>query len=169
MDIVGIVTAPARLSLRAIELGARTLRGLLPGDGDTEPAHGGPTVERPETPRAEPEPPPEPRQLYEEPSGVDEEPGGLDEEPLHVDEGATVVAEYAEPGAEEGAGAEVKLAEPWEGYDSMKVKEILARLAEASTETLAAVDLYERSTRERASVIEEADRQLSRRTAPGPA
>ena len=51
----------------------------------------------------------------------------------------------------------------------MHADEVRARLAEVSTETLAAVTLYERAGGDRASVVEEAELQLRRRTAPGPA
>jgi hypothetical protein len=85
-----------------------------------------------------------------------------------VDEGATVVAEYAEPGAEEGAGAEVELAEPWDGYDHLHADELIDRLTAVSSETLAAVALYERSNRNRPSVVDAAEDQLGRRSAPRP-
>ncbi len=104
-----------------------------------------------------------PRPTDPEPS-EDVEPG-----PPHLDERATLVGESAESGAEEGAGPEVELAEPWDGYDDMHADEVCARLTEVSTETLAAVTLYERAGGGRASVVEEAELQLRRRTAPGPA
>jgi hypothetical protein len=159
MDIVGVVTAPARLGLRLAGWGVRSAVGLLPfpGEGEPEarPAPPGPTVEEPPAPaetvvRPTPSPTPEPAA-----------------EPRHVDEGATVVAEFAEEGAEEGAGAEVDLSEPWDGYDRLYADDVIEQLSGASDETLAAVSLYERSNRARPSVIEAADEQLRRRTAPG--
>ena len=155
MDIVGTVTAPARLSIRVALWGVRSVGGLLPfGYGD-EPAPPGPTVEeppaRPEpaaetvarpTPAAPPPPEPEPP------------------EPAHVDEEATLVAEFAEGGAEDGAGAEVELAEPWEGYDRLHADDVIDRLVGATTEELAAVLLYERGNRNRPSVIEAGERRL---------
>jgi hypothetical protein len=87
-------------------------------------------------------------------------------EPAHVDEGATVVAEFAEDGAEDGAGAEVELAEPWEGYDRLHADELVERIRAASREELAAILLYERANRDRASVLEAADKQLRVLNAP---
>src|SRR5215216_2518706 len=167
MDFFGTLTWPARLTVRVVTGGARVLKGLLPGDGEREraatgaetaPAATEPTVEEPPT-RPEPEPTEAepPRRPEPEPS-EDVEPG-----PRHVDEGTTLVGEFAESGAEEGAGPEVELAEPWEGYDRMHADEVRARLAEVSTETLAAVTLYERAGGDRASVVEEAELQLRRR------
>src|SRR4051812_8933970 len=161
MDIVGTVTLPARLSFRIARWGARTVAGALPlgGDGD-EPSPPGPTVEEP------PEPPPAAtvaRPTAAPPPPPAEPPPA----PAHVDEGATVVAEFAEDGAEDGAGAEIELAEPWEGYDRLHADELVDQLTGAGSETLAAVLLYERSTRDRASVVDAADEQLRRQNAPG--
>jgi hypothetical protein len=83
-------------------------------------------------------------------------------EPEHVDEGLVVVAEVAEAGAEEGAGAEVHVDEPWEGYRAMTAADIRARLADADAEVAAAVKLYEGTHKRRSSVIEAADRRLRR-------
>src|SRR3954454_21014471 len=165
MDIVGTVTLPARLSFRIARWGARTVAGALPlgADGD-EPSPPGPTVEeRPDPPpaatvarpTAAPAPAPPPPQPPPAPA------------PAHVDEGATVVAEFAEDGAEDGAGAEIELAEPWDGYERLHADEIVDRLGGAGSEELAAVLLYERSTRDRASVVEAAEEQLRLRNAPG--
>jgi hypothetical protein len=157
MDIVGTVTAPARLSVRFALWGVRTVGGLLPvGNGD-EPAAPGPIVEEPPAPPetvarpTRPAPTPVPTPAAEPP------------EPAHVDEGATVVAEFAEGGAEDGAGAEVKLAEPWEGYDRLHADDLADHLTGANSETLAAVLLYERSTRDRSSVVDAAEQQLRAR------
>jgi hypothetical protein len=165
MDIVGTVTAPARLGFRVAAWGVRTATGLLPFGGDDEPTAAepvGPTVEeppapartvaRPTPPPRDPAPPPAPETAVEL---------------RHVDEGATVVAEFAEGGAEDGAGAEVELDEPWEGYDRLQADDLVKRLAGASSETLAAVALYERSSRDRPSVVAAAEEQLRRQTRPG--
>jgi hypothetical protein len=171
MDVVGVITGPARMGIRLgregitlVVRGAGAVGGLLSGEPSRaeserppEPAPSGPTVESPPRPAAPP--PPAPR---EPPPDAETEP-----EPEHVDEQATLVAEFAEPGAEDGAGAELELSEPWEGYDGMHVDEVLPRLGDASTEALAAVVLYERTARDRAAVIEEAERQLRGRSAPG--
>ena len=54
------------------------------------------------------------------------------EEPTHVSEEPTLVEELAEPGAEDGAGAELHIREPWEGYRHMTAREVTARLRGAS-------------------------------------
>jgi hypothetical protein len=89
----------------------------------------------------------------------------LEEE--HVDEGAVLVAETAEAGAEDGAGPELEVEEPWEGYDLMSADEVTVLLEEASREALAAVELYEATAKNRASVLEAAERRLRELTPPG--
>ena len=78
----------------------------------------------------------------------------------HVDEETVLTAEFAEEGAEDGAGAEVRVDEPWEGYGDMKVPEVTARLASASNIELAAVQLYESSHRKRSSVLRDVEKRL---------
>ncbi|MBA2421012.1 MAG: hypothetical protein H0V57_07790 [Thermoleophilaceae bacterium] len=65
-----------------------------------------------------------------------------------------LVAEFAEEGAEDGAGAEVHVNEPWEDYSRMRVPEVKDRLTGATTAELAAVQLYETTHRKRASVLQ---------------
>jgi hypothetical protein len=81
-------------------------------------------------------------------------------EPPHVSEEPELVAEFAEPGAEESAGAEVDIEEPWEGYDRMRAAEITQRLADASDELVAVVNLYESAGKKRQSVLRAAERRL---------
>src|SRR3954447_14657295 len=154
MDFVGTLSAVARVPLRiaagGIRAGAHAVEGLLPRDRDGEPPAAGSTVHKP------------PRPAPAEPVET------VPPEPAHVDEGAGLVAEFAERGAEEGAGAEVEMAEPWEGYDRMQAEDVIVRLDGSSIETLAAVTLYERGRDGRTSVLEEAELLLRRRTAPGP-
>lgn len=65
-----------------------------------------------------------------------------------------LTAEFAEEGAEDGAGAEVHVNEPWPGYAQMRVGELKERVATASSAELAAVELYEASHRARKSVLD---------------
>ena len=81
-------------------------------------------------------------------------------DPPHVSEEPELVAEFAEPGAEDEAGAEVQIEEPWEGYDRMKAAEIEQRLADASDELVAVVRLYEGAGRNRQTVVRAAERRL---------
>ncbi len=81
-------------------------------------------------------------------------------EPVHVSEEPELVREEAEPGAEDGAGATVRVQPPWEGYQHMGAREVIARLGDASAAELAAVELYERSNRSRQTVLEAVERRL---------
>lgn len=82
------------------------------------------------------------------------------EEPIHVSEEPTLVEEFAEPGAEDGAGAQIRIEEPWDGYRHMSAGEVTSRLAGASDAELAAVQLYESSNRGRQTVLAAVARQL---------
>jgi hypothetical protein len=85
--------------------------------------------------------------------------------PRHVSEGLQFVEAFAEPGAEEGAGATVHVREPWSGYAQMSADEVLVHLADATSEELAAVTLYEGAHRGRKTVLAGARRQLRSATA----
>jgi hypothetical protein len=82
-------------------------------------------------------------------------------EPAHVSEEPELVAETAETGAEDGAGAEVAVDEPWPGYDQMTAADIEERLLAEGPETAAAVSLYEASRKGRASILEAASRTMT--------
>ena len=100
-------------------------------------------------------------------------PGGLSPEadtvgppaPAHVSEEPQLVEEFADPGAEDGAGAAVHVEEPWDGYAQLTADQVVARMADASREELAAVALYEGANRGRKSVLAAADRRLRQLTA----
>jgi hypothetical protein len=80
--------------------------------------------------------------------------------PDHVDEEVVLVAEVAEEGAEEGAGPELHIDEPWEGYDQMTAPQISDRLAVATAEMAATVELYESAGKARRTVLDAAERAL---------
>jgi len=101
---------------------------------------------------APPPPPPATRHLPPEQA----EPAS----PAHVSEEPELVAEFGEPGAEDEAGAEVEIEEPWEGYDRMKAAEIQQRLADSTDEVAAVVRLYEAAGRNRQTVLRAAERRL---------
>jgi hypothetical protein len=90
-------------------------------------------------------------------------PGG----PAHVSEEPTLVSEFAELGAEDGAGAELHVQEPWRGYKEMNAKQVLARLEEASPAELAAVQLYESRHRSRQKILTAVGRQLQKANGRG--
>jgi hypothetical protein len=75
---------------------------------------------------------------------------------------AKVAAARAAEGAEEpvasvgpdaGAGPEIHVAPPWEGYDAMALDEVLARLPDADETLLAAVRLYESRGEARQAIL----------------
>jgi hypothetical protein len=80
--------------------------------------------------------------------------------PDHLDEEVVLVAEVAEEGAEDGAGAELHVDPPWDGYDEMTAPEIRDRLVVGDPVLAAAVDLYETTHKSRRTVIDAAERVL---------
>ena len=88
-------------------------------------------------------------------------------EPSHVSTEPELVQESAEPGAEDGAGAQVHVVgEPWPGYRSLKARDVVARLPFATREELAAVELFERAGANRKSVVVAAQRALKKASPP---
>jgi hypothetical protein len=81
--------------------------------------------------------------------------------PDHVDEEPVLVAEVAEEGAERGAGPELTVQAPWDGYDGMTAADINDRLTAATAVEAAAVELYESTHKNRRTVIDAAARALS--------
>jgi hypothetical protein len=79
----------------------------------------------------------------------------------HVDRDAVVVAESADAGAADGAGAEVTVAEPWDGYSRLTAKDVTAQLTTANPAMLAVVRLYESSHRKRRTVLAAVDRRMA--------
>jgi hypothetical protein len=90
----------------------------------------------------------------------EEPPAPLTEEPAHVSEEPELVQESAEPGAEDGAGAHVTVAEPWEGYGRMSARDVIDRARSASVAELATMRLYEARHHARQTVLAAVDRQL---------
>jgi hypothetical protein len=174
---VGLLTAPLslareplRLTLRVWEFGlstaaeaARIGTELLDPNRDAPPPDVG-EQRRPEPPAhgdngqppapAEPPAPPE--------AAATDAPPAVPEElvPDHVDEEPVLVAEAAEEGAEDGAGAELHVEPPWDGYDQMTAADIRDRLAAATVTEAAAVELYESTGKSRRSVLDAAERAL---------
>jgi hypothetical protein len=154
-----LITLPVRLSARAARLALRgglevsgralslityAVKAVSPDDSDTAPERTPPTDPVDVRAPAEPEPA-----------------SPADDEPMHVSEEPVLVEDLAEPGAEEGAGAEVTIAEPWEGYRDLNARDVIARLSDATPAELAAVELYERAHRHRETVLAAAERALA--------
>jgi len=141
-ELLGLEARPAERSpSRADEEPSGTEDEPSP-DHPARPPEAAPTPLRARPGRSPAPPPPERARIKE-----------VDEEPV-------LTAEFAEEGAEYGAGAEVHVDEPWEGYRDMKVAEVTSRLASASPTELAAVQLFESSHRKRRSVLDAAERRL---------
>jgi hypothetical protein len=147
-----IVRIPVELGLEiARRAGGAAVSAVRGPAGDA----GGTAVRVPAEPRFyRPQPPVRPRPARRAPAngGVPPAPP----EPTHVSEEPVLVAEVAEEGAEEGAGPETRVLEPWPGYGRMTAAEIVGRLRGETAEVAAAVSLYEASRKGRRSVLEAA-------------
>ena len=172
-----LILLPLELGVRAARLGLRAARlpleviGGLTGGAEREPSPA-------DSPGAGPAPAPSgPAPIRSSENGAGEgtrapgtTPGAAARAqaatpprpapPEHVSEEPTVVAEVAEAGAEEGAHAEVEIAEPWEGYAGMTARDIEQRIANATSEEVAVVRLYEAAHKARQSVLRSADRRM---------
>jgi len=84
-----------------------------------------------------------------------------------LDDEPELIEELAEPGAEDGAGAEVEVDEPWEGYAEMNAEAVLARIRQAGAAELALVELYERANKRRKTVLAAAERRHKEISGPG--
>lgn len=92
----------------------------------------------------------------------DAEPDQPEFRPRHVEEPEPeIVHSSADPGAVEGAGANLRVDEPWPGYGKMTAVDIVDRLAAADRATLATVQLYEATHRKRTTVLTAVDRSMS--------
>jgi hypothetical protein len=144
--VLSLAREPARLTLRVWELGLSSAASV---------ARLGLELLEPERPvasaTAERYPP--------SPPTVDADPPAVPDEliPDHVDEEVVLVAEVAEEGAEDGVGPELRVDEPWDGYDRMTAPEIRDRLAAADAVMAAAVELYEATHKGRRTVLEAAE------------
>jgi pimeloyl-ACP methyl ester carboxylesterase len=83
----------------------------------------------------------------------------------HIDTEPELVASFAEPGAEDGAGPELHVEAPWDGYDRMRAQDIVDRLGAADEAVRAAVLLYERRRKNRV-LVTRAALQSARATPP---
>jgi hypothetical protein len=177
-----IITLPLQISVRATKLffrvaedvAGRTLSaaGLVVGavaarrGTESEPwSTGDPTAQSAEARQAAPPPrqpalapAPPPRPTPTPPPAPRVEP--LAAAPAHVSEEPELVREEAEPGAEDGAGAQIRVDQPWDGYKRMTANQVIERLGQQDAAGLAAVALYERSHRARRTVIQAVDRAL---------
>jgi len=131
-------------------------------DPASRPAPGAGSPSRPVAVPPPPEPIPRPRvEPRPKRAAPPESP-----EAAHVSEGLELVESVAEAGAEDGAGAEISVAEPWEGYRQMKAADVIDRISGASAAELAAVELYETNGKRRRTVLSAIERELRRASGP---
>lgn len=86
--------------------------------------------------------------------------------PAHVSTEPELVEAFSEPGAQDGAGAQIRIEEPWPAYRSLKARDIIARLPSATREELATVELFELAHANRRSVVVAARRALKKASPP---
>jgi hypothetical protein len=154
--VLSLAREPARLTLRVWELGLSSAASVARlGLELLEPGRSGASA----TADRYPPPPPTEGGNGRAPRTVDVETPAVPDEliPDHVDEEVVLVAEVAEEGAEDGAGPELHVDEPWDGYDRMTAPEIRDRLAAADAAVAAAVELYEATHKSRRTVLEAAE------------
>lgn len=78
----------------------------------------------------------------------------------HIETEDELVASSSDAGAEDGAGAQIGIGEPWVGYRGMHAPEIVDRIALADTAELALVQLFEAANRNRVTVIRAVEDRL---------
>jgi hypothetical protein len=162
--VLSLAREPARLTLRVWEFGLSSAASVaklgveLLDQGRSDPFSAAerhsPPPPAPANGRAQ-RPVREPRPVRDSPPAVPDE-----LIPDHVDEEVVLVAQVAEEGAEDGAGAELHVDEPWDAYDEMTAPEIRDRLAAADPALAAAVNLYETTHKSRRTVLDAAERAL---------
>ena len=158
--VAAIGESALEVALSLVKEARAALEEVVPQSPPSEPAATTVEVERP-MPRPKPRPRSRPALRPPRPARpVSDKVKTIDDEPVPV-------AQFGEEGARDDAGAEVRVDAPWDGYDAMKVADVKARLAAADRETLAAVVLYEGFGRKRRSVIEAAEKRLTRLSVPG--
>lgn len=162
--VLSLAREPARLTLRVWEFGLSSAASVaklgveLLDQGRSDPfsaAEGhSPPPPAPANGRAQ--------RTVREPRPVRDSPPAVPDEliPDHVDEEVVLVAQVAEEGAEDGAGAELHVDEPWDAYDEMTAPQIRDRLAAADAALAAAVNLYETTHKSRRTVLDAAERAL---------
>jgi len=161
-----LMTLPVRVGVRATRLWLRAAEETLAvaANATGQLIDAAPRAPQPPREPAAPQAPePEPPRAPVEPLGT-----LVGSDPAHVSEQPELVEEFAEPGAEAGAGAEVRVDEPWHGYGQMNAKDVIARLTVASPAELAAVQLYEGGNRGRQTILAAARRALRSANGSGP-
>ncbi len=75
-----------------------------------------------------------------------------------------LVEEVADPGAEDGAGATIRIDPPFAGYDELRAADVVAHLRGVDDAELAETELYEHAHRARRTVLDAITREHRRRS-----
>jgi outer membrane biosynthesis protein TonB len=180
LDIVGRVLGeePTEGGDRAETAPEPPVAPAPPPAAPEPPAPEPPAAPAPEPPAPPPAPPVEPVAPPEPPPAAAVPPVpapgptestsidiGLEPEEHSPDE-RELVEEFADPGAEDGAGASLRVEPPFEGYDALRAPDVIAHLRSADLAELGETELYERTHRGRRTVLEAITREIRDR---GPA
>src|SRR4051794_24692157 len=144
--------APVRLGFRigiaVLRFELQIIEELLGLDTQPEPAAPAEwrmpagTARQPASQAAPRAPVPPPRASARAPVPAPAPAGPADESsPAHIEDEPELVAEFADPGAEEGAGPELHVDEPWDGYARMNAADVRERIAVAGAAEVAVVQL----------------------------
>jgi hypothetical protein len=161
-----LLRGSAEVATRGIALATHAVNLVRP-PSESPPSPPASEEEHSQPERREPEPqeaPPPPIE-HEDVIDFDAPP---ESEPLHVSEEPVLAAEVAERGAEEGAGAQIRVDEPWPGYRELHADDIVARINTAGAAELAAIQLYESAHKRRETVLSAVGRQLELTNRGGP-
>lgn len=153
----------ARFALSLTGLGVSVVRGLV----RDVPGPFGATAQAPVPPVADYEPAPIEPVEVDEPVGPrarakaeDRSNGHRAEDEVHLPDGPTPeqagelrLAQRQEAADEESVGAQLRVDEPWDGYEKMTAQQIVARLKEADDAQRAIVRLYESNGRARKGIL----------------
>jgi hypothetical protein len=149
MDAFGLVTTLIRQPLHIIRYAVRAAESVY------KALTSGPPEPEAEPRRPEPAPAGPRERATRAPSPVvPPEAKVLNDDPI-------LVEVFAERGAEEPAGPEIRVDEPFEGYSLLKANDVIDRLRAASAEEAAAIELYEGTTKGRATVMRAAQTRLA--------
>lgn len=166
MDPLAPIKFGFRIGIGVLRFELRLIEHMLGLDAEREPDFAPPpSTAEPVRVWIDPEPEPEPiperpsRPVQAVPAEPARAPEPEPEEPIHVDTEPELVAEFAEPGAEEGAGPEIHVDEPWDGYTKMAASDIRDRVLIGSAEEVAVVQLYETMHRKRQTVLDAVERR----------
>jgi hypothetical protein len=128
----GLLVFSARLLLELLLAPVRAVRRLLGSESDEPPA--------PPEPSPSSRPRARPRKRRAEPTRG--QVAAMRE-----------AAREAETGGADSVGADVRVGEPWPGYDEMGLEDVLTRIQAASEVELAVVRAYERGHEARQAVL----------------